>query len=183
MVTHKVIRIPKYLHEIHGESATPLGIYMTYLAGIIFGLIGVMSMAQLQLEPWKLLLIGILFFDIGGGVIANLTSSTNHYYQKSEKQRVFYLLLHIAQPLILGLLLDGYWSYVSCLAIYTIISAFIINKLPTTESQQVTAGFLVVVGIGALSLFDPLAMSIYAFGVLYMIKLLIGFAVRRPDVR
>lgn len=179
----KTISIPKYLHEIHGKHATPLGLLLTYLAGILFGLVGAIIMYQHGVELWKALLIGFLFFDVGGGVVANLTSSTNQYYQESPKLRLVFLYLHLLQPALLALLVNEYGTFALFLAAYTLGSGLVVHRIRSIEAQQITASTLTVIGITGLTFFNVSPPIIYAFGALFIIKILIGFSVRRPNLQ
>jgi len=179
---NKVVRIPRFLHDIHGREATILGLWATYVAGSVFGVLGAIAAYQAGIELWKAIIVGILFFDVGGGVVANLTSSTNRYYQESAVRRLVFLGLHIIQPILIAVLLGGYWEYALFLAAYTAICGLMLNSLRGPENQQVVAGLLCVAGIACLTLFSVSPAIIYAFGALFMVKILIGFSVRRPTL-
>lgn len=178
-----MIAIPKYLHDIHGRQATPLGLWCTYLAGIFFGVVGTLVLYDQGLDLWKALIIGVLFFDVGGGVVANFTSSTNRYYQESPKLRILFLFLHVLQPAIVAFLVSDYRSFALFLAAYTVGSGLIINFIKKAEVQQSIASILTVIGITTLTLFNVAPPIMYAFGALFIVKILMGFSVRRPDFR
>ena len=64
--------------------------------------------------------------------------------------------------------------------IFTLASARLVNAFSDTEFQQNMAAFLVVVGIAVSLIFEVSPVIFYSFAPLFMIKLILGFAVRRP---
>jgi hypothetical protein len=177
----KLINIPIFLHEIHGKEATFLGLFTTYIAAIIFGIFGLMASMHYGVELWKSIIIGLLFLDVGGGVVANLTSSTNLFY-KTKSKRLLFLIIHITQPLILAVLFNEYSIIILSLATLIIVGGIIITFTRGVENQQNIAGLLTVVIAIALSVFN-LPTFLLIFYMLYTLKLLIGFSVHRPDLR
>jgi hypothetical protein len=73
------IKIPKLFHELHGETSKISTIILVYLTGIICSAITLVSLSTYDLDVWRYILLGVIVIDIAGGVVANLSSSTNSY--------------------------------------------------------------------------------------------------------
>lgn len=179
-MNNKNIKIPKLFQELHGEKSKISTVILVYLTGIISGYITIVDLLKFNLEIWKYLLLGIVVVDIAGGVVANLSSSTNSYYKDKKKLRIIFLLVHFIQPLILYFIFPNSMFFFMFLFFYTIISALFINMLKEAEDQQNIASALLTIGAILSVLIKTDYFIINIIGVLYMIKLILGFSVRRP---
>ena len=174
------IEVPKILHEIHGEKTTLLNFILTYLVGISIGLIVILSLRNNELPIWKIILVFIVYIDVAGGVISNLSSSTNQYYQKRKILNLLFPILHVIQPLIMLFVFPKDYKYLIFIAVYTISFSYILKLLRKAEDQQSIASVAVIFGT-VISLLIPVQIQvIYSFGLLFMIKIVLGFSVRRP---
>lgn len=178
---NREIKIPKVLRELHGEKATLSSLILVYLAAFAISAIALTQFIPLMLPLWKLILATVVFLDIGGGVVANLASSTNQYYQQNPKLRLIFLATHVLQPLLLMVVFPQNTAYFVFVLIYTLGSSFFINLIKDRELQQNTAAVLVSIGICQSFLFPLPIPFLYAFAPLFMVKLMFGFSVRRPD--
>jgi hypothetical protein len=177
---YKEIIIPKILHELHGEKTRISTLSMVYLAGLIAAGVVVYQVIPSALPIWKVILVGLLFLDIAGGVVANLSTSTNQYYQGKTGLRLGFTLLHILHPALFIVVLPEAWPYFMFVGIFTLASVRLVNAFNDIEFQQNLAALLVVVGIAVSFTFDVPLVIFYSFAPLFMIKLILGFAVRRP---
>lgn len=174
----KIVKVPRFLYEIHGKNPTALDLWLTYAAGIIGGVVGVVLAQNSGIDLWKALLVGLLFFDIAGGVVANFTVSTRTYYGRSRRRRILFLCLHVLQPLLMALILGDYLLAMIFTAIFAVAGGLIINLLKTIKSRRVTATILTAIGVLALSAaINSVPVFIYAFSVLFLIKILLAFSV------
>ncbi|PKN98665.1 MAG: hypothetical protein CVU42_10630 [Chloroflexi bacterium HGW-Chloroflexi-4] len=178
---NREINIPKALHELHGEKAKLSSLVLVYLTALVVGGIALWQMLPLGLPAWKVILAVVLFFDIGGGAAANLTSSTNQYYQKKASLRPIFLAMHVVHPLVLMLVFPQNTWFLFFVMVYTLGSAFGVNLIKNREMQQTAAGALVALGVSLAVLFPVSFAFIYVFAPLFMVKLILGFAVKRPD--
>lgn len=179
-----IVKIPKFLHDIHGKEVGTLALIATYGAGLILATVAAIIFHRFGLETWQIIIIAILYFDIGSGVVANHTSSTNQHYQESTGRRSLFLFLHIIHPLVLALILGPeYMPYAIFIILFTIIGAFVVNSFKSVDSQQNAAATLTVIGVSFSLLFSVEPGVIYSFGALLMVKILTGFSVDRPDLR
>ncbi|MBA4384363.1 MAG: hypothetical protein C0410_06480 [Anaerolinea sp.] len=174
------IIIPKALHELHGEKASLTSLVLVYLTALVVGGITLWQIIPLGLPVWKVILTAVLFLDIGGGAAANHTSSTNQYYQKKVSLRPIFLAMHVVHPLLLMLVFPySVWFLLFVMA-YTLGSAFGVNLIKDRELQQTTAAALVGMGVCSALLFPLSFPFLYVLAPLFMVKLILGFAVRRP---
>ncbi len=178
---NREISIPKALHELHGEKARLSSLLLVYITALVVGGIALWQIIPLGLPVWKAALAVVVFLDVGGGVAANLTSSTNQYYQKKAALRPIFLALHVVHPLVLMLVLPQNAGFLLFVMVYTLASAFGVNLIKERELQQTVAGVLVAVGVILAVLFPVTFSFLYALAPLFMVKLILGFAVKRPD--
>ena len=176
----KEINIPKFLHGLHGERTTILNLLCVYIAASLVGILIILNISGLDLPLWKTILIFALYFDIAGGVVANLSISTNQYYQRKSKGRILFIISHFVHPVLFIFLFPGNVDYYVFVGSYTIFAALIVNSLKTIENQQNLAYLFVTTGIVISLLFDLPLGTLYLFAPLFMIKLIFGFSVRRP---
>jgi len=174
------IKIPKLFRELHGDIAKLSSIIITYSSGILVSIITIIVTLYLHLPLWKYILLFILFIDITGGVVANLSTSTNQYYKDRNILRIIFLLMHIIQPGLMLLIFPENYQYLIFIYLFTLVSSLILFKIKSSELQQNIAALFLVVGITASFLFKLNIFSLYLFGTLYMIKLILGFSVKRP---
>ena len=175
------INIPKALHELHGEKTKLTSLVLVYLAALIISGITLFQLIPLALPVWKTVLVAVVSLDVGGGVVANLSSSTNQYYQRKANLRIVFLALHVMHPLLLMVVFPQSTAYFVFVMVFTLGSAFLVNLLKKREFQQNVAAALLGVGV-CLSFFFPLSIPfLYAFAPLFMVKLILGFSVKRPD--
>jgi len=176
----KEIKIPKFLHELHGERSKLSTTLLIYLSALFVGAALVLSLGYLNLPLWKNLLLFFLFFDIAGGVVANLSSSTNLYYQKKKGLRVAFIIFHVVQPVLLAVVFPEIIAYALFVYLYTLVASLIVNAIKNKESQQNLAAFFLVIGILGSAFCILPAVILYIFAPLYMTKIILGFSVKRP---
>lgn len=178
----KTITPPKFLYEIHGSSTTLFDIILTYSGGLI-ALISIYILTlqnDIVIPIWKLILLLITSADIGAGIVANFTKGTNSYYSgdTKKKARVIFILLHFLHCATFLYLLDLFTLKTIAIVIFIIISTLLINAMKA-ERQKVIASLFIVLGISSLlvlNITNPFLL--WAFP-LYMVKLFLGFGIRR----
>jgi hypothetical protein len=178
---HQEIRVPKLLHELHGERTRISTLILVYATAVLAAGLIVSQLRPLGLPAWKLAVAGLIYLDVAGGVVANLSSSTNQYYQNKVATRLVFLGLHILQPAVLAFLFPPGIPYLGFAVAFTLIAAFVMNLVLDVEAQQNLAAALFVVGVVVSLSYDLPARILYTFAPLYMAKLLLGFSVQRPS--
>lgn len=180
---NKEIVIPKFLHDIHGEKTSLFDMLLTYSGGLISLSVVVLIYAQSEISVayWKLLLLALISADIGAGAIANFTKGTNLYYSGADKRknRIIFIISHFIHPGLFFFVTDTFSIFSILLVVYVIGSAFVINAIAKREQQGVVAAFLMVVGISILMVSEITNPLLLWFFPLFMIKLLLAFAIRR----
>jgi len=180
-ILNKKVNVPKYLHELHGESPTMFSLLMTYFTGLIVGLLVIVFISSSGMPIWKKLILFILYLDIAGGVVANFSSSTKRYYEKHVELRYYFIFLHFLHPLLFILLFPDSVYYFIYVGLFTIIACLFLYQVKNVEVQQTFASFLLVAGV-LISFFFNLPLKVlYSFAPLFMTKLIIGFSVKRQD--
>jgi len=179
---NKVIKMPKVLHELNGEKTPLFTLIMVYLIGVLAAGVVVFLILPSELPTWKIVLVGILYLDITGGVVANLSTSTNQHYQGKTKLRVAFTMLHILHPLLFTIIFPEAWSYFIFVGVYTLVSVGLVHISSDVEYQQNLASAMVVLGIVISGTFDVPQKIFYSVAPLFMIKLILGFAVQRPNL-
>ncbi len=174
------IRIPKFLHELHGETAPLSQILLVYASALAGTVLFFIALYPYPLPLWKSALLAVLLVDIIGGVTANLSSSTNQYYQRANGRRIGFLLLHVLQPALFTLLFPEQWAYFAYVGVFALAAAFLVNSVNDPELQQNLGAALLVCGICAGTIFAPEPIALHALAPLFLTKLILGFAVRRP---
>lgn len=175
----KTIKIPSFLYEVFGKEATLAEILMLLLASLIavLGLFIFTPTEWNELAFWKTSLLFLLIFDVFAGFIANLTLSTNNYYQENRKLRLVFIAIHI-QPLIFALLLGGYFQVCLFIWAYTVAAAFFVNAMKAYPAQKTLAASLVTLGLtGLLLVSHGLPLVLLTALVFYHLKVVYSFSV------
>jgi hypothetical protein len=175
-----LVNVPKFLQELHGESTTVLNISLVYVVGLIAAVISMLELIPKHIEIWKLVLVFILFIDIAGGVVSNMTFATNQYYQKRPNLKIVFIVAHIIQPFLLSIMFIEYWPYMLFVYLLTMISCIVLLQIKNSDSQRAISSVFLIIGIfGTMFLFKFDSSSMMVIGILYMIKLILGFSVKK----
>ncbi|MCY7018514.1 hypothetical protein MK407_05795 [Streptococcus sanguinis] len=169
---------PKFLQELFGRKTSLITIAITMTFSILVtGLLWRLSLPDQNWPLWQIITFCLLSVDISGGVIANLSQGTNHYYQESVKRRCIFLLIHI-QPLLLALLFNQ--SLLTCTMVWLgamIGALFVSELLKDCREQALTGASMAGLGCILLISYSKLPISMTALLSLYLIKLLFAFSV------
>ena len=177
---NKKIKIPKYLHELHGEYTDIFTLIGTYLASIISGILVLIFTCDLGLAVWKSILLFVLYGDIAGGAISNFSSSTKEYYRSNKRLRLPFILMHLIHPALFILLFPDFADYYIYVGLFSILACLIVTRINIIEIQLTTALILLLLGISFSFFFKTQVNFLFSFAPIFMIKLIIGFSVDRP---
>ncbi|WP_017472907.1 hypothetical protein [Amphibacillus jilinensis] len=174
-----MIKIPKFFHELLGE-------YQTKSSLVVIGVFIVTSgclLALLGYDEWKELLVvkqlvtWLLFLDISGGVLANLTKGTDLYYSQHQWRRWVFIAIHV-QPIILSWAMDVSLHYGMIIYVYTLVCAIVLNLIRNHHIHSVIAGSLTSLGLLIVAYFGQtvpfFASTLFTF---YVFKVLFSFSV------
>lgn len=175
------IEVPRFLHEIHGERASPFAVALVYVTGVVFGVLALaFAWSRVaELPWWKSLLLFLVAADVSGGAVANFSRGTDAYYGGRPLLRWGFIFVHAAWPAVLFLFFDGRLAYWVFLYVYTVAAASVVNVIPQRERQEVAAAALLALGIVILL---PLGLDVPFlawFPPVFMTKIILAFAVRR----
>jgi hypothetical protein len=174
-------RIPGFLRPIHGESATVFDVALVYVVGAVFGVLAlVFAYSRVESLPlWKAAVLFVVAADVSGGATACFSAGMGAYYEARPVLRWAFIFMHFIEPGLLFLLFDGRLGYWLFLYVYTVASASLVTIMPGRARREGMAAALVVIGIVILL---PIGLStpfLAWFGPVYMLKLILGFGVRR----
>ena len=175
----QTITIPKFLHEVHGEEARLTDVIMTHAFAIMATTTTLYWSMDTGFSTFKMVLLGILAYDLSGGVLANFSKGTSDHYAASAKARKHFLLLHILQPTIMIYLFQGNDLVLAALCGYIVLGSFLVNAQKTAIQQLRLGAFISLVGISLL--FIPgleLTAVQQLLLVFFMLKLPLAFAVQ-----
>jgi len=175
------IRIRGPFRLIHGESAPLFDILLVYVVGVVFGVLA-LAFAFTRVEElpvWKAVLLFVLAADVSGGAMACFSQGSDAYYGSRPRLRWAFIFIHVIEPALLYLLFDGRLAYWIFLYAFTTAGASLVNILAGRSRQQGAAVALVVIGIVILLPIGWSTPFLEWFGPVYMLKLILGFAVRR----
>ena len=175
------IRIPGFLRPIHGETATVFDVLLVYVVGAAFGvLVLVFAYTRVESLPlWKAAILFALAADVSGGAMACFSARTGAFYESRPGLRWGFIFIHFIEPGLLYLLFDGRLAYWLFLYAFTAAAASLVNIIPGRARQEGSAVALVVIGIVILLPIGLSAPFLAWFGPVYMLKLILGFGVRR----
>lgn len=174
----KPMRIHPFWHDIFGERPTGVSI----LAIVLFGaLLTVALYAAFPgmthgLPVWRAALALLLIFDIFAGCIANFSVSTSNYYAARSAKRIAFIAIH-GHVVLVALLLYSDIGYSIGIWAYTIAGAFAVNALSGKLSQRFVAGLLLSAGLGSMPMLPGIEPYTLIVGMLFMLKVMFGFAV------
>ena len=174
------MNLSKYLD---GEKPTTTDQLLIYTAGVLIGVLLVIT-AQFQNLNWNLwqyIIAFALTADLVGGVISNITKSTNSFYQKSNTLSLVFLLVHFLQPLLLTLFFG--FSFVIGLFLYffMLFSSLFVRFFCPREYQKQVALALVTAGSVVFSLYFNVPAIFSWFASVYFLKLIYAFSVKQQN--
>jgi hypothetical protein len=175
------VKIPGFLRPILGETSTVFDVLLVYLVGAVFGVLALVFAYTrvVSLPLWKAAILFLLAADVSGGAIACFSAGMSAFYENRPDLRWGFIFIHFIEPGLLYLLFDGRLGYWLFLYAYTAAAASLVNIIPGQARQEGSAAALVVIGIVVLL---PIGLStpfLAWFAPVYMVKLVLGFGVRR----
>lgn len=176
------IQIPKILQEVHGEVSNVKDIFVTHFVAILSSVM-VLTLGSRDLSISQIIVLGILTYDLVGGVVANFSYSTSVYYAKQPKKRKGFIALHLLQPTLLVFVFQNDIVTILSISTYILLSSILVNATKSVQRQIMLGAFFSIVGIMVLQLPFFEATSILAFLlVIFLLKLPLAWAVRWYDI-
>ncbi len=177
------ISIPKFFHELFGTHQQKPELILI----LLFTVLATLSTAWITAPYWvelkwyQNLVLWLLFLDIAGGVVANLSTGTNNHYNEHPKARWIFIAVHI-QPLIIAAVLQSPLLIAIIIWLYTLLSACLINSLREKIYHRLLAGALYATALIVFVLSDlSLPLLIALIYLLYMMKVIYSFSVNHTE--
>lgn len=176
------------LDRFAGPGATRSEIFLQFggaVAAIIVVVLG-WYWGELSWSGFQVGVAAVLALDVVGGIITNATGAGKRWYHRSgrgARHHVGFVLLHIAQPLIVFFVFESVrWTYVVGGFGYLLIASVIVLAIPL-YLQRPVAGALIAGGV-TLSLYVvPAPLGMEWFLPLYYVKLLSSHLLREEPYR
>ena len=176
------------LDRFTGPGATRSEVFLQF-GGALAAIVAVVLGSHLGRIPWstfQVVVAAILAMDVMGGVITNATGAGKRWYHRDGQgvpQHLGFVLLHIAQPLIVFFVFDSVpWTFVAGGFGYVLVAAVCVLFSPL-YLQRPVAGALIAAGV-VLSLYVyPAPVGLEWFLPLYYIKLLSSHLLREEPYR
>ena len=172
------VSIPSPLHEFHGKQASVIDLLLTYAIAAFTTIIILHLAGNAFTEIYEFLILGILAFDLSGGIVSNFTKGTTTYYRENPKARTIFIALHVIQPLAMIWLFPDTTVVIATLSIYTLLALLIVNSMQQPVNQRVLAAFFTTLGIPCCFLFEGIHAVAQLLLLLFLVKLPLAFAVR-----
>lgn len=146
---------------------------------VLLGVIGYFNLSELtDMALWEVILFMLMAFDIFAGAIGNFTKSSQLWYKNKPKKRVIFYFEHLIHISLLVLAVGHAW-YCFALLAYTIAAGLFVNYTETLKQQEINAASVVLIGIGIFSVAFPAPQLLVWLPSVLLIKLIMGFSVRR----
>lgn len=171
-----------------GPGATRAELLLQFAAAIsaIVAVILGWHLGELSWSGLQLAVAAVLAMDVVGGIVTNATGAGKRWYHRAGqgfREHLGFVLLHIAQPLIVFFVFDSVgWAFVVGGYGYLVAASSLLLLTPL-YLQRPLSGALVAAGI-ALSLYVfPAPVGMEWFLPLFFIKLLSSHLLREEPYR
>lgn len=172
---NRILKIPKFLHELHGEEASLLSVLLVYATGIAFALFCIV-MCRPVVQGYQTWILALMALDIGGGVVSNFSPGTSAYYAKRPTRRWIFIAVHIIHPLLLWVIFSHMHGILVVGAAILVFTA-IVNAVSGIPNQRMIAACLFVTTLVLINLLVTGLLPLLFLSV-FALKLIIGFGVR-----
>ena len=153
-------------------SSTPAAAVFTVLAFFYA------SARMPALSAGQAIVLILIAFETGGGLVALFTPGTAAYYGTHAPLRWALLVAQLVQPGLLALLFGGRIVYWVFLYVYAIAAAVLSGLPPQVGRRRVIAAALVGVGIVALLPIGASLPGLAWFAPVYLVKVILGLSAR-----
>lgn len=164
--------------RLAGPGATPAEnwVNITWVMLFTIGALAYPLLSHLNWSFWQLLLVGLVAFDIAGGISVNASPSAKRWWHRPGqgfKQHFGFVVFHI-HPFLLAALFAGF-SWIGAIIIYAsvLLAAFVILLTPLGIRRPVAFilyAILILVGIYLI----PVPIGLAWFFPFYALKLLLA---------
>ncbi|MEW5737787.1 MAG: hypothetical protein AB1938_02615 [Myxococcota bacterium] len=170
----RVLKLKGPLRWLHGERPTARDVFFVHAAGLASaGLAFGLSDGSLLRRS----LLAVLAWDVVGGVIAQHSPSTSAWYLAQPKSaRYLFLVLHVAQPLLLGWLDHRPSAWGVTVWATTLFVVALVSTVKRAWQWPAGAFGSAVVCLVVFSVYKPSPLALF-YVPFFALKLTAGFAV------
>lgn len=173
------VHIPKFLREIHGQKSNWFDIVSVHLMALVTVGVVLFLSQDMAFGSWKKWTLIALAYDLGGGVLANFTYSTQTYYEQYTQRRFFLLSMHFLHPIFLAFLFPDLLIGIVAFSCFTVASSFVVNSIKASREQLTLGVALSLLGIIMLhTLPVGFNSALRLLLTLFLLKLPLSFSVR-----
>jgi hypothetical protein len=167
------------LKYLYGVRPTRAELILTNLTAIFTGMIAIFMLPDREdIGIITQFIVFAIALDLGGGVVANATRSTNDWYCSGPLWlRFVFLALHLTQPVLMALTVNLPWMTVGYLYLYQLCAGSVVIANRGSGFQMPLAAALLTLGLLFYTTFFLPEPGVIWFGVLYLIKLVMMFSV------
>ena len=167
------------LDRLIGLGATPTELALQLVPSVMVAIAAPLYASTLPIDwsPWQLGLIGILGFDLVGGVLTNATAAAKRWYHRPSQgwqQHMTFVTVHLFHVGLVAILFRGgdarFFVGVSG---YLLLAAGLILRSPLYLQRPIALGLYSLALLGNLYLFAPTP-GLEWFLPLFFLKLLIS---------
>ncbi|MGP4039235.1 hypothetical protein ACTWP4_04900 [Gracilibacillus sp. D59] len=129
------------------------------------------------------IIIILLAWDDLGGIMANMTRSTNNYHLSNARVRLVFYSLHILQPFIIFLSFDLSVSVFLYTWLYPVLASILIVEFIKEDDKKLWSGILWVIGIITYMYVIQVPIYLMWFGITFFTKLILSYSVNHYPVQ
>jgi hypothetical protein len=180
--------VGRIIDELIGPGATRGEIILVLGIGLLSGCLLIIYQYVAQLG-WNLLQLAVgalVAFDIGGGVVANSTSTAKRWYHREghgPKQHFGFIIVHFIHPLLITIFFTPLdWVYFLSIYGFLLISAGIVLATPLYLKRPMS-----MVMVSGAVLMNSYVLTVIPgfewFLPVFILKLVVGHIVREEPYR
>ena len=181
--------INKLLQYIHGENPKPIDYVLVHILPFVIAIIykSFNVEAFSNLSSLQLIFYYLFVWELVGGIFANLTPSTKHFWQnQSLKSKLIFLFIHCIHPIIWFVVFKvdirfGIFYFVF-MSLSTILLLKVSDKLLLLFSSLFTFGGLLIC-YKLETDFNPFPFGLEWIPIAYFIKLIFAFSIKYKKVK
>ncbi|PKO19037.1 MAG: hypothetical protein CVU39_00365 [Chloroflexi bacterium HGW-Chloroflexi-10] len=163
---------------IHGQKPSRSDLLLVHGAGLVFSGI-LLAFHASNLTILQCTILFVLAWDMAGGMVANVTRSTNDWYcVQPAWVSIVFVAFHIFQPTVVLIFFPlANPIYFLGLYLFMLAAALLVLQIRKSFIQKPLAMALLLLGILLFNQFLPGETALYWFAPVYLIKLIYGFSV------
>lgn len=165
------VRAPLLLQPLLGTNPGVTGLISVMASALLLDTLIRFQLSFYHLSSIKQFVLIFLAWDLGGGLVANATSSVGKYYEERPMLRRIYFSLHILQPLLLMWLFHPYRNQIAGLTALVLFFCFLWHHYRSASMQREFAFFSFCLSATLLFSFAKLPDALLLLLLVFIIKM------------